>query len=568
VIEGLLLALTLALAPAQQTVVQMQQQVLGPQQKPARDNTSPEATGTAIMRGRVTTVDARPLRRVQVSLSGGPLDGPRTASTNGQGQFEVRGLPSGRYTLSATRAGYLRTMFGESHPGEPGRPIEVADGQLIENLDITLPRTGVIMGTVLDEAGDPDAGVTVVPMQMRFSNGKRRLVPLSTAISDDIGQYRVSNLPPGEYYVEAISRDKWETDPPDKKMMGFLPTFYPSAQSVGEAQHVKLKLGQQLSGIDVGLIPGKLVTISGTAANSQGMPLAGESIRVSTVLQGESFSSFFSGNSGKVGPDGTFAIHDVSPGVYTLAIQTQSAAGAAESAQMSISAMSDVEGVQLVTSNASTVAGRVVLDPASTLPANFPLTRMTVRAQLTDDSGHVNMMGFMAGNGKVGDDGSFTVENVSGRNRFTVQPLPQGWAVKRVDYEGSDIVETGTDPRGQNIDGLLITLTDKFPTLNGTLRDEKGDPAPTALAIVFPEDPALWDSALNTVRVARVDQTGVFSLRALRPGGYLVVALPTVDGNEWRDPDFLESIRARAARITVGEGETKQIVLTVKSAPQ
>ena len=560
------LLLAVALAPEQQIQIQ-QQQVVGPQ-TPARDNKTPEKTGTASIRGRVTAIDGRPLRRVQVSLGGEALDGPRTASTNSQGKFEIDDLPAGRYTLTATRAGYLRTAFGELHPGEPGRPLEVADGTVLDNADIALPRTGVIMGTVLDEAGDPDAGVTVVPMQMRFYNGKRRLVPISTAISDDIGQYRLSNLPPGEYYVEAISREKWETDPPEKKKMGFVPTFYPSAASVGEAQHVRLKLGQQLTAIDVGLIPGKLVTISGTATNSQGIPLAGESISVTTVLQGEQFASYFGGTAGKVGSDGTFALRDVAPGVYTLHVQTQPTSGSSESAQESVSAMADVDGVQLVTSAASMVSGRVTLDSGSSLPANFPLTRMNVRAQLVDDTGHVNMRGFMPGNGKVKDDGSFTLDDVSGQTRFTVQPLPQGWAVKRVDYDGSDIQASGTDPHGQNIDNLLVTLTDKFPTVSGTLRDEKGNPAPTALAIVFPEDPALWDPSLNTVRLARVDQTGVFTVRALRPGGYLAVALSSLGGNDWRDPDFLESLRTQAAHFAVGEGETKQIDLILKVAGQ
>lgn len=298
------------------------------------------------------------------------------------------------------------------------------------------------------------------------------------------------------------------------------------------------------------------------------MPLAGESVSVSTVLQGEQFASYFGGTAGKVGPDGAFVLRDVSPGVYTLSIRAQPSSGAPESAQQSISAMADVDGVQLVTAAASTVSGRIVLDAAATLPPNFPMTRMSVRPQLVDDTGHVNMGGFMAGNGKLRDDGSFTLEGVSGQTRFSVIPLPTGWAVKRVDYEGSDILASGVDPHGQNIDSLLITLTDKFPTLNGTLRDEKGNPAPTALAIVFPEDPALWDPALNTVRLARVDQTGVFSLRALAPGGYFAVALPALDGNDWRDPDFLESLRTQATHLMVAQGETKQIDLVLKSGAQ
>lgn len=543
-------------------MLQIQQAVVGSQQ-PTRDKTAVPTAGTASIRGRVTNADGRPLRRAQLRLTGDALDGAQTATTNSQGHFEIRDLPAGRYTLTATRAGYLPTTYGESWSGDAGEPIEVFDGAAVENIDLMLPRTGVIAGMVLDEAGEPDAGATVVPLQMRFLNGKRRPVPVTSAVSDDVGQYRLSGLPPGEYYIEAVSREKWETDPPEKKMMGFLPTFYPSAQNAGEAQAVRLKLAQQMTGIDVGLIAGKLVTISGTALDPQGLPLAGDTVGVSLVPQGDTFASYATAGSAKTAPDGSFVVRDVSPGEYTLHVQTQPATGTPESTQTSIAASTDIQGVELVTSAASSVSGRVVLDSGSALPSNCPLTRLRVTGRLVDDTGHVNLGGFRANGGTVSDDGSFTVQSVAGQTRFTVAPLPPGWAVKRVDYNGADILAIGIDSHGQTLDGLVITVTDRLPTVTGTLRDDKGNPAPTAAAIIFPEDATLWDSGLNTVRIARVDQLGVFSCRALRPGTYLAIAVPAVNGNDWMDPQFLESLRSRATEVMLKEGDTKQLNLVV-----
>src|SRR4026207_389591 len=74
------------------------------QRTPPRDAT-PEKKGTGIIRGKIVNAEGRPLRRVQLRLSGDAIPEGRTASTNGEGRFEIAELPSGRYTLNASRAG-------------------------------------------------------------------------------------------------------------------------------------------------------------------------------------------------------------------------------------------------------------------------------------------------------------------------------------------------------------------------------------------------------------------------------------------------------------------------------
>ena len=155
---------------------------LGAQQRtPPRDATL-EQKGTASIRGKIVNAEGRPLRRVQLRLSGEPIPEGRTTSTNGLGRFEINELPAGRYTLNASRAGYLGMPYGQSRPGEPGRPIELADGQAFGNADLVLTHTALISGHVFDEAGEPLAGANVLTLQMRFFNGRRRLTPSRHAI--------------------------------------------------------------------------------------------------------------------------------------------------------------------------------------------------------------------------------------------------------------------------------------------------------------------------------------------------------------------------------------------------
>src|SRR6266498_1300926 len=146
------IALTLAANGAAQTATP---QTFGAQQRtPPRDATV-EKKGTAIVRGKIVNAEGRPLRRVQLRLSGEAIPEGRTTSTNGLGKFEIRELPAGRFNLSASRAGYLPMAFGQTRIGEPGRPIELADAQTLESSDIVLPHTALISGHVLDEAGEP-----------------------------------------------------------------------------------------------------------------------------------------------------------------------------------------------------------------------------------------------------------------------------------------------------------------------------------------------------------------------------------------------------------------------------
>src|SRR4051812_23258899 len=115
-------------------------------------------TGTSRVRGRVVASDTgSSVRRAQVRISG-PDIGTKTALTDAQGRFEFRDLPAGRFNVSVSKASFVTMQYGQNRPFEPGRPIELADGQAMEKADITLPRGSVLAGRVVDESGEGGAG--------------------------------------------------------------------------------------------------------------------------------------------------------------------------------------------------------------------------------------------------------------------------------------------------------------------------------------------------------------------------------------------------------------------------
>jgi hypothetical protein len=125
-------------------------------------------TGTSAVRGRIVAGDTgTPVRRAQVRISG-PDIGSKTALTDNQGRYEFKELPAGRFNLSVSKSGYVTMQYGQNRPFEPGKPIDLVDTQVMEKLDVALPRGGVLTGRVVDEAGEPTADADVMAMRMQF----------------------------------------------------------------------------------------------------------------------------------------------------------------------------------------------------------------------------------------------------------------------------------------------------------------------------------------------------------------------------------------------------------------
>ncbi|PYR94222.1 MAG: hypothetical protein DMF84_06645, partial [Acidobacteria bacterium] len=144
---------------------------------PVRDN-QPEKVGTAVLSGRVLDAETgKPLRRALVRALSPDTPQGRSVSTDADGRWRLKGLPAASYRISISKGGFVEISYGQKRPFEGGKVLDVADGQTIEKLDVSLPRAGVITGQVLDEFGEPVTGARVSAMRSRYVGGQRRLFP-------------------------------------------------------------------------------------------------------------------------------------------------------------------------------------------------------------------------------------------------------------------------------------------------------------------------------------------------------------------------------------------------------
>lgn len=521
--------------------------------------TEAELKGTAAIRGRIVADgNGRPLRAARITVSAPGVT--RSTSTNSRGEYEVKDLPAGRFTISATRSGYMRLMLGQRTPDDIARPLALVDGQVVEKVDFALPRMGLISGRVVDETGEPVQAARVHAVRYEFFRGRRRLVPVgSDAQTDDTGRYRLLNIPPGEFLVTANLRDTWVAGS-ERHVFAYAASFFPSVASSREAARVKVALGQETPNVDIALVASRAAVLSGTATLADGSPLAAATVSLNVEVTGPTGGTSYTAGSVRTGADGSWIIRDVPPGDYQLAVTPGDRGGEQYRASMPLSVQgTELRGITVVADAGGTLAGTVIADGGRPLPAGAVLRIATLG--VGPDTPPFAPPG-ATDNGRVEADGRFTLSGVLGPVMVRVTGLPRGWDIERIESSGRDLTDLPIEvTAAQGLD-VTIVLSDRLPSVQGRATNAKGEPA-EGVVVFFPTDAAKWPDAA-AIRTARLDASGTFRFESLRPGDYLAVALETAARWQVSDPEFLEGLRTQATAVTLRLGEPEQLTLRVR----
>jgi carboxypeptidase family protein len=520
----------------------------------ARDN--PPPTGTAIVRGRVVAAATEHgLAKVTVRAVSPSLRVNKAVLTDASGRYEITELPAGRYSISATKINYVPTAHGQLRPLGPGRPIDVANGAVVDHVDVALQRTGAISGKIVDEFGDPAEVVQVAPMRYMFFNGERRLQMAGpSSMTNDLGEYRLFGLFPGQYYVSATLRNN-NFGSESTEATAYAPTFFPGTGSSADAQKLIVAAGQTLSGIDITLIPVVAARVSGTALDTLGRPLA--NARVDLMLRAGFVWS--EGRGTWTRPDGTFVISGVPPGEYTLQASLQGQQDEYALADVTV-AGGDVSGVQLVATKTTPIRGRIVFEPGKAKPPTGPAVRVTAVRPFP-------MLG-VPGTTTGREDGSFELKTASGNAHIRAALLGNGdWRLSHVLVNGVDVIDTGLDiPAGGSVDNVIVELTSRHTEISGSVVDGAGDRVRDCVVVVFAQDSQRWTGPTRYVVATRPDLEGVLHAR-VPAGDYYAVAFEHPEPQVPTDPDVLAQLRDRAIPISIGDGETKALELKLSQPP-
>ena len=191
------------------------------------------------------------------------------------------------------------------------QPLVLRDGQLLENVTISLFHGGAIAGRIVDAHGDP-----VENAQVRAARVVRSGRPqtMGQVQSNDLGEYRLPRLQPGRYIVQVRPQPSqgfqgafMEGGPADVPLPQPIPTYYPGALAISQAQPLTVARGETLSGVDIMLVEGTPSLVTGTVVRADGGPVAGGSV-TSRVVGSEMSGGFDFGGGTGIRQGGVFQI--------------------------------------------------------------------------------------------------------------------------------------------------------------------------------------------------------------------------------------------------------------------
>jgi protocatechuate 3,4-dioxygenase beta subunit len=475
--------------------------------------------------------------------------------TDADGAYEFTPLAAGRYNVFVSKAGYLGAPWGQLRPSEGGKPIDAAAGQTIDHVDFALQRGGVMAGRIFDEFGEPLSGIQVSVMRNQPMNGQRQLIAMSNAQTNDLGEFRIYGVAPGQYYLQAAWRPFGPGDPTSPDRTGYPPTFFPGTTDAGAAQRFTIGAGQTIGDLVMALSPIRTVRIQGTAIDSNGRPLANALL---TISQETNTSGYSSGQS--VDPEGKFTLTNVIPGEYILRVQTNDDRKQVGTMKLAVGA-EDIRDVRLVASPPPTISGRIVIDPAQAAALTANTFWVTASAVDLPPTAY-----FISQLVRVAEDLTFELTASIGRYMISVISRPAGWSVRSLRVNNIDVTDDGIEVKpNDRITGVEVELTNKVTTISGVVTDARGGPAKDCWTVIFPAESKRLNRNSRYMRAWRASSDGRFKATGLPPSDYYIIALDKMEPGQNNDPEFLDRIRAKATSFSLREGETKTFDLKLNS---
>jgi hypothetical protein len=453
-------------------------------------------------------------------------------ATDGAGRFSFENVAPGTYRLLATREGYVSAEFGQRHPDRPGQPLTLADGQHRTDIALAMTPTGVISGRVRDIYGEPVVNARVEALGYRYQNGRRVLTRVQTATTNDLGEYRLFWMQPGDYVVRTAGTQAsggalrlgdnvvqlqldatrivtgvtsvagvrtWSVEGGGGPGAAFAPVYYPGTSDPAQAVAIGLRAGSEFPGIDLLQTGDAMTTVRGRVIAPGGSAPAQRALvrivpRADVLVEGETERSV------RAAKDGTFEIPNLLPGTYDLTATLNGTAGVFGAATLN---------AQLVE--------RVLEEQALQAEVEALRRRVQAIAELDEDA------------------------------------PPALFARASLDVRaGSGLIEN-----------LVLELTPGL-ALNGRVSLPPGEaPDLSALRVQLPEDRALF----GVTPTAQVAEDGTFTLTDLPPADYRGVRVTGLPAGSHIEAARLGALKALDSPFTLGARSAGVLDLRLASTP-
>jgi len=453
------------------------------------------------------------------------------------GKFEFANVEPGDYQLTARHDGFADVRLGNTGSGRKAEPILFNRGDRKTNFTVKLTPYGALSGVTLDEDGDPIRNLRVSAMAWRYTTNGRELVDVRSAQSNDLGEYRIFDLPAGHYFVK-INPAQFNFDRDARTASeSYAAVFYPGVVQVTQAIPQDLAPGQQLRGLTFNLRKVHAASISGKVI----APPDATNISAGRMIYSEGSSSSTSGDTDR--KTGKFTFPSVPPGsIFLTGSYVQNGQRYDTLLPLEVG-YTDIDGIELRPVPPSDVAGQISVadDPA------IDVTHIDISLHGAS-SGHQES----SASPTIRSDGTFTLHRITPGIYRVSADHTQTLYVKSVRFGLIDATDTpldlsaGIPPRSE----LAIVLGADGGELAGTVVNGKAEPAADAVVTLVPT--GTTRRSRSYFRTANADAAGHFTLRGLAPGSYRIIAWDHVDANAvFYDPEFLRPYEGAGQNLEI-----------------
>ena len=526
----------------------------------ALQNASQKNTSGITIQGKVLQdPGGQPIRKanVQFSARDGQSLGQYSDTTDADGRFKLDDVKPGRYMATVEHPGFVQSASGK-------RPasILVQPGQGTTDLVFYLQPAAVITGKVTDLDGDPMRNVSISALRVGSALRGINLHDSGNALTNDLGEFRISDLRAGRYTITANPPQGLRAPHPElkdkvKENVIYTTTYYPGTMDKEQSVAVEVHPGDETP-VSFGVLASPAYRIAGTVVGvPSGAPLT------EIMLSSKDHRSE---QNQQLGEGGRFEFQNVLPGSYTvtLLVVTDFSEGKPAMKMMRVVepievSTADVDRPQLQPSPGGAVLGRFRMDTGQ----KFDWTQLTVMLLPVEENDMgITIAGTSGGPAMSGvnKDGSFELKNVTGGSYQLLVGAKSNnlrdYITKSVYLDGRDIADSGfLVSAGTSLD---VVISANGATIEGTVVDSKGKPVAHATVLDVPS--AEHRKRTDLYQRDTTDELGHFSLRGLNPGKYTVLAFDELQ-SDVRDPEFLKSYEGRGEHVQLDEGARTSIVV-------
>jgi len=518
----------------------------------------PQAGGNRVVSGVVlSSASGQPLAQADVMLrESDDLKPVAESTTDGDGRFELTGVPDGRFRLSASHRGYVTSAYQE-HEGGIATAIVTGDGLDTSNLQLTLPADCAIYGKVTEDSGDPVPQARVTLYALDPGTGRMRRT--NSAQADAMGQFDLPHLAPGNYYVCA-SGIPWYAGPrmgampgvhiPEALDMAYRTACNPDGTDPASAEPITVNPGDNLP-IDLLLHPVPAVHISVQIPNGCGgrgsiyPQLRDEIFGIRDFVQ-YGFGMTCGGNPRDGNTTATAYSFGIAPGQYEIELNSFANGESQTSTRTKIV---DAASGELTLDSSSfaaipSLSGTVAVAGGSSLPIVISLE--PAAGQADDDRLSA----------RVEPDGSFHMNDVApGKYEVTLAGREGALAVDHITAQGATgrgrIVELGSAAAT-----LAITAIPADASVSGSV-ESAGKPASGVFLLLVPASAGAGRSAW---RSDQSDSDGSFEFRHVAPGNYFLVAIEQGWNLSWRRPGVINPYLEKGVPVAITSSSARIVL--------